>query len=1002
MRIAVLCILACFSTLLLQSQQNKFRIEWLNTDNGLLSNSIRGLQLESENGILWIATEAGLARYNGYELETFQDSIYPSEFRKRIIAFDKVSNDKFFGLTNDYNLFSINKNRINAVQTKQPINSVEALFYINRGFKHPPLRKPPINVEDVSCFSVYGNSYLYGLGTLYNMDDGKEHVLHNLSEKYFGFILNNRLFFLDLLLKTKEWKKDNKFVTLGKLSLSNSGNYSLKETKLFQDANSRKVFLITGKRMYEIVLVNNHLHAELIFTGLPEHENIQHFQYDPLTNSYYFGTENNGIFIARPNYFDIIQNKVITNSNGRSLYAQLELKNGNIQMNTGDIFGINQQTLQLFTPVKELNFPTLFVNSDSVIFYANANYIHLVDLKKDSELLKRRNVSTYNYGFLEKDKVTYLINPTSISHFDSKFQLTTDYTFPFIGQVYDVKLIEGNKMMIAAEQGLFTYNIKTFSFLKIYQPPNSIHIRSIVQYKNFFFLGTYGAGILVYSQGAIKQISGDRMKYLNFAHCFVPMNDGTIWISTNKGLFRARANDLIRSFNEPLYEPQYQYFGKNEGLIVTEFNGGCTPCAIQLMNGKLSFPTINGLVQFDPNKIPSMKRNVNIGIDRIIINNTTQFGHTLPVNELPVSTKNISFKLFVGGVLSESVVPINYSIDDGANWDILNLQNPVITIPTPVSGNYNLLLKFPDKSTNQYSQISWKFSVAIPWNHSIYFYVTVTILLIALIWGIIKLRSRQLENSRIKLETEVEKKTRQLNQLNETLISQNQVKSRTIAILNHDLLTPLRYMHIAAKRTELKIEDLSAKRSIHQIASTSKSLEMLASNMLNWVKFSEATNLPSLEFVQLKKIVQNELLLLSPMFPNNVNVAIINLVAEEEYVTTRPEMLRVVLFNILLNAFRATQSGSITVSSIISKTDDLINSWSIHIIDTGKGMSKVQADNLIKGFTEISNTMQEDNIAPIGNGVGYRIINDILKLMKGKLLIESELGKGTKVSVYFQ
>src|SRR5579859_1818044 len=54
-----------------------FSIQHFSTDNGLPSNGIKGLQWDEKTGFLWIATEAGVARYNGADFQVFNKASSP-------------------------------------------------------------------------------------------------------------------------------------------------------------------------------------------------------------------------------------------------------------------------------------------------------------------------------------------------------------------------------------------------------------------------------------------------------------------------------------------------------------------------------------------------------------------------------------------------------------------------------------------------------------------------------------------------------------------------------------------------------------------------------------------------------------------------------------------------------------------------------------------------------------------------------------------------------------
>jgi signal transduction histidine kinase len=99
---------------------------------------------------------------------------------------------------------------------------------------------------------------------------------------------------------------------------------------------------------------------------------------------------------------------------------------------------------------------------------------------------------------------------------------------------------------------------------------------------------------------------------------------------------------------------------------------------------------------------------------------------------------------------------------------------------------------------------------------------------------------------------------------------------------------------------------------------------------------------------------------------------------------------------VLINALRATDKGSITVSC----TEDG-DTWVLRIADTGGGMSADKVYYLTYGERTLA--FEDDMESPFikGNGVGYRIIRDLMGVMQASLAIESKLGEGTTVSLIF-
>jgi signal transduction histidine kinase len=93
-----------------------------------------------------------------------------------------------------------------------------------------------------------------------------------------------------------------------------------------------------------------------------------------------------------------------------------------------------------------------------------------------------------------------------------------------------------------------------------------------------------------------------------------------------------------------------------------------------------------------------------------------------------------------------------------------------------------------------------------------------------------------------------------------------------------------------------------------------------------------------------------------------------------------------VIVNILSNAIKYTPSGG-TIAITLSGTD---NEMRFEISDTGSGLARKDIDKLFNKFERIFSEKQE------GTGLGLSIAKDIVELHKGKIWVESEIGKGSR------
>ena len=114
---------------------------------------------------------------------------------------------------------------------------------------------------------------------------------------------------------------------------------------------------------------------------------------------------------------------------------------------------------------------------------------------------------------------------------------------------------------------------------------------------------------------------------------------------------------------------------------------------------------------------------------------------------------------------------------------------------------------------------------------------------------------------------------------------------------------------------------------------------------------------------------------------------IINKVKGDFVIRADPDRFRQVFVNLLTNAVKYTDKGSITIS-----TSDFKDRWEIRIKDTGIGIDKSKQPRLFDKFYVVEDflTRKEGGI-----GLGLAIVKKIIELHKGRIEVKSELGKGS-------
>ncbi|MGB3189085.1 MAG: ATP-binding protein [Limnoraphis sp.] len=225
----------------------------------------------------------------------------------------------------------------------------------------------------------------------------------------------------------------------------------------------------------------------------------------------------------------------------------------------------------------------------------------------------------------------------------------------------------------------------------------------------------------------------------------------------------------------------------------------------------------------------------------------------------------------------------------------------------------------------------------------------------------------------------------------------NQAKSTFLANMSHELRTPLNAI--------LGFSQLMAQNPI--FVSASKELEII--NRSGEHLLSLINDILDLSKIEVGKVVLEEkpfdfyILLdtLEEMLKMRANAKGIQLISERDqipqYIKTDENKLRQVLINLIGNAIKFTNQGSITLR-VDSHSPD-VNSLTpnspvqlfFEVEDTGAGISTEEIDQLFDAFVQTSAGKQSQQ----GTGLGLSISRKFVQLMGGKISVKSQLGKGS-------
>jgi EAL domain-containing protein (putative c-di-GMP-specific phosphodiesterase class I)/signal transduction histidine kinase/CheY-like chemotaxis protein len=264
-------------------------------------------------------------------------------------------------------------------------------------------------------------------------------------------------------------------------------------------------------------------------------------------------------------------------------------------------------------------------------------------------------------------------------------------------------------------------------------------------------------------------------------------------------------------------------------------------------------------------------------------------------------------------------------------------------------------------------------------------------------------RDATLSEHRMSLEKQVEERTTHLLLAKEEAERANQAKSEFLANMSHEIRSPLNGVLGMAELMRKSSLDTRQSHFLDTIVKSSKSLLAVLNDILDLSKI-EAGSLDTeqLQF-QLAQLVEESVQLFAHQAADkNLSVVVELATIQDVMVESDPHRLRQILTNLISNAIKFTQSGTIIVgvhAELAGRGDKGQSAFKFSVRDTGLGMSKETQAKVFDSFVQADGSMSRRFG---GTGLGLSISRQLVGILGGELSVQSELDLGSCFSFKLQ
>lgn len=213
-----------------------------------------------------------------------------------------------------------------------------------------------------------------------------------------------------------------------------------------------------------------------------------------------------------------------------------------------------------------------------------------------------------------------------------------------------------------------------------------------------------------------------------------------------------------------------------------------------------------------------------------------------------------------------------------------------------------------------------------------------------------------------------------------------------VSNVSHELKTPIASIQGFTKL--LAKENLSKEEKqeyIDIIIEETSRLSNLSNNMIKLTNFENQEIVTNKKEYRLDEQIRKCIIMLEEKI-NEKNIKV-ELDTEEITITEDADLIMEVWINLLSNAIKySNKNGNIDIN--VTDEDEFIK---VQIKDDGIGIPKDKQERIFEKFFQVEKSHSYD-----GSGLGLAIVKRIIDLIKGKIEVESEYGKGTSFFVYLK
>ncbi len=637
----LLCFCLCFCFTAVDAQ---YRIDQWTADDGLPQNSVYGI-VQTRDGYLWLATLDGLARFDGVRFTVFNKSNSPGIVNNRFVSLFEAANGDLWAGTEESGVVRLHDGRFTHYAMGEATGEAAGVNWIGD------------SGADGAVLALVGNEKTMRFaGGEFRPFDGRANSAENvrsvprqsvraycnfrLPVNTFGCYADGRWLDFSPAPGEPEYK-------LRTAARDAAGNFWLlteshelvrvengKTVRVYKTGDGlpgipldfvvgAKTSLVSWDGRDSLLLTDlETMRSELlvktpadltpttgdIYPPFTENESPFRSSYQDAEGNLWFGTLRGGLYRARKQVVKTFSTAAgLTDTN---VYPIFENDDGSLLIGTTNgLFSFNGNR---FAPVASAEkFYVQAIGKDPAGRIVVSELYHLYVRQANGLIPFLVEQFSVGYGVYavhtDRENRFWSGNEKGLYRFGDGASATETFTTDNGLAGNDVKTIIDAKsggVWIGTYGGLSLYRDGKITSWTDKDGLPSLTIRALYEdADSTLWIGTYDGGLARFKDGKFTAFNSKIGLYTDEAFQILEDDNRNFWISSNHGIYRVNKDELNEYADGKRQTITSVAYGKSDGMLNAECNGGRSPAGVKTRDGRLWFPTQDGVAMIDPREI---------------------------------------------------------------------------------------------------------------------------------------------------------------------------------------------------------------------------------------------------------------------------------------------------------------------------------------------------------------------------------------------------------------